>query len=240
MLRTLLAPNPSAMTLDGTRTYLVGRSRVAIIDPGPALPAHLERIASAVGAAPAVILLTHQHPDHAGGARALARLLDADIRSRAAGTLADGDTIPTDEGELRAVHTPGHTPDHVALHWPNASAIFVGDLMMGGLDTALVAPAEGGELRAYLESLERLDALGAETLYPAHGPEFTDPSAAFGRYRAHRMERLEQVRAALAAGVRDREALVDAVYGDSVPPELRDWTHSTLEAYLDYLGVEIG
>ena len=164
MLRTLLAPNPSAMTLDGTRTYLVGRSRVAIIDPGPALPAHLERIASAVGDAPAVILLTHQHPDHAGGARALARLLDADIRSRAAGTLADGDTIPTDEGELRAVHTPGHTPDHVALHWPDASAIFVGDLMMGGLDTALVAPAEGGELRASLESLERLAALGADTL----------------------------------------------------------------------------
>ncbi len=240
MLRTLLAPNPSPMTLDGTRTYVVGRSRVAIIDPGPADPSHLASLATAVGDGEAVILLTHQHADHAAGAPELARLLGAEIRSQAAGTLMAGDVIPTDAGELRAMPTPGHTPDHVALHWRDSAAIFVGDLMMGGLDTALVAPAEGGDLRAYLDSLERLRTLGARILYPAHGPEFKDPAGAFERYRAHRIERLEQVRAALAAGVHDREGLVDAVYGDAVPPALRAWTRSTLEAYLDYLGVEVG
>lgn len=240
MLRTLLAPNPSAMTRDGTRTYVVGRRRIAIIDPGPDDSAHLESIAAAAGDADAVILLTHHHPDHAAGAERLAGMLNAPIRSHAVGTLADGDEVPTDAGALRALLTPGHTPDHVSLHWPDEAAIFVGDLMMGGMDTALVATAEGGDLRQYLDSLERLRTLRAKVLYPAHGPEFTDPDAALERYRTHRLERLAQVRAALAAGVRDRDDLVDAVYGDAVPPELRAWTRSTLEAYIRYLGVEVG
>lgn len=237
MLRTLLAPNASAMTLDGTRTYLVGRQRVAILDPGPADPQHLDRVAHEAGEADAVILLTHQHPDHAAGAAALARRLGAEVRSAAAGTLRDGDEIATDAGLLRVVATPGHTPDHVALHWPARSAIFVGDLMMGGLDTALVAPPEGS-LHDYLASLDRLAALAPAVLYPAHGPEVTDPAAAFDRYRAHRLDRLAQVQAALDAGAHDRDALVRAVYGDEVEPALYDWARAALEAYLDYLGVE--
>jgi glyoxylase-like metal-dependent hydrolase (beta-lactamase superfamily II) len=239
MLRTLLAPNPSAMTLDGTRTFIVGNRRVAIIDPGPDDPSHLARVADAAGGAESVVLLTHQHPDHAAGAARLADILGAEVRSRAASTLDEGDEVATDAGALRVVSTPGHSPDHVALHWPDGSAIFVGDLMMGGIDTALVAPSEGGDLRAYLASLERLRGLGARVLYPAHGPEFTEPEAAFDRYRAHRLARLEQVRSAVSAGVRHRDALVTAVYGDSVAPALRAWTRSTLEAYLDYLGVEV-
>lgn len=240
MLRTLLAPNASVMTLDGTRTFVVGNERVAIIDPGPDDPAHLERLAAAAADAHSVILLTHQHPDHAAGARRLSGMLGAEVLSQAAGTLGAGMDVPTDAGTLHVLPTPGHTPDHIALHWPEQKAIFVGDLMMGGLDTALVAPSEGGSLEQYLDSLARLGGLGARILYPTHGPEFTDPEAAFDRYRAHRLRRLEQVRSALAAGISDRDALVTAVYGDAVPPALRDWTRSTLEAYLDYLGLGSG
>ena len=240
MLRTLLAPNPSAMTLDGTRTFIVGERRIAIIDPGPDNAAHLDAIRAAAGDADAVIVLTHQHPDHAAGAERLATMLDAEIRSHAGGTLDEGDEVPTDAGALHALLTPGHTRDHVSLHWPDQSAIFVGDLMMGGMDTALVATAEGGDLKEYLEPLERLRDLGPKVLYPAHGPEFTDPDTALAQYRDHRLDRLAQVRAALAAGVRHRDDLVDAVYGNAVPPELRAWTRSTLEAYIRYLGVEVG
>ncbi len=237
MLRTLLAPNASAMTLDGTRTFLVGRRRVAIIDPGPDDADHLRRVAAAVEEAPATILLTHQHPDHAEGAAALGRLLGGVPRSMAASTLADGDAIPTDAGALHAVATPGHTPDHIALHWPEESAIFVGDLMMGGLDTALVAPPEGN-LTDYLASLDRLDALHAAVLYPAHGPEVRDPAAAIERYRAHRMHRLDQVRQALGSGVAGRDALVGAVYGADVPEGLQDFARAAIDAYVAYLREE--
>lgn len=241
MLRTLLAPNASAMTLDGTRTYVVGEQQIAIIDPGPDDPAHLRAIAhAAAGAADggnAVILLTHQHPDHAAGAAALGRLIRAPIRSAADGTLAEGDVLATDSGALHALATPGHTPDHIALHWPAESAIFVGDLMMGGLDTALVAPPEGN-LGDYLASLDRLDALDAAVLYPSHGPSFADPGPAIGRYRQHRMDRLKQVRQALTATAGDRDALMAAVYGDQVPAELQDFARAALDAYLEYLGPE--
>lgn len=237
MLRTLLAPNASAMTLDGTRTYVVGGRRVAVIDPGPDDSTHLEAIATATAGADTVILLTHQHPDHAAGADALGRLIRAPVRSAAAGTLDDGDVIPTDAGALHALATPGHTIDHVALHWPSESAIFVGDLMMGGLDTALVAPPEGN-LADYLSSLDRLDALDAAVLYPAHGPAFTDAGAAIERYRLHRTNRLNQVRQALTAGARDRDALLTAVYGDQVPAELQDFARAALDAYVEFLSAE--
>jgi hydroxyacylglutathione hydrolase len=240
MLKTILAPNASAMTLDGTQTYVVGVERVAVIDPGPADASHLGAIADAVAGAPAVILLTHQHPDHAAGADALAHRLtpasgDVPIRvlSAASGTLGDGTHIETDAGPLVALHTPGHTPDHVALHWPAESAIFVGDLMMGGLDTALVAPPEG-DLRAYLASLDRLEVLRPRVLYPSHGPAFTDPAAALARYRAHRMARLDQVRQGLAAGL-TTDGLLEYVYGAEIPAALTDFARDALAAYCEYL-----
>ena len=234
MLRTLLAPNASAMTLDGTRTYVVGERRVAIIDPGPDDPRHLDALAEAVGDAAAVILLTHLHPDHAAGADALARLIGAAVHTTATGTLGEGVRFPTDAGELAALATPGHTPDHIAFHWPEESAIFVGDLMMGGLDTALVAPPEG-DLRAYLASLDRLERLDPAVLLAAHGPPITDPRAAIERYRAHRVQRLEQVRQAVAAGARSDDELLAAVYGAALDPALRAWARSALDAYLEFL-----
>ena len=235
MLRSLLAPNALPMTLDGTRTYLVGTNRIAVIDPGPDSPQHLDAIAGAIGGGVVVaIILTHEHPDHAAGAGSLARRTGAPVRAAVAGTLSEGDVVPTDAGELRAIATPGHTPDHFAMHWPAERAIFCGDLMMGGLDTALVAPPEGN-LRDYLASLDRLHALDAAVLHPAHGPDFTDPQAAIGRYRDHRESRLNAVRQALTSGARTRDALFDAVYGTTVPAEMRPFAEAALSAYTDYL-----
>src|SRR5690606_25042409 len=102
-------------------------------------------------------------------------------RAAGGGLLADGVSIETDHGELVVVRTPGHSPDHIALHWPAESAIFCGDLMMGGMDTAVVAAPEG-DLAAYLDSLERLRSLRPRIIYPAHGPPLTDPDAALDRY----------------------------------------------------------
>ena len=136
-LRILLAPNPSPMTLDGTRTYLVGRRHAVVIDPGPALDAHLDAVLGALGGGGLeAILLTHAHPDHAPGAVRLARETGAPVLM-ASGALApsiapeavtrwigEGEQIETDAGVLRAIATPGHAPEHLAFHWADGAARF--------------------------------------------------------------------------------------------------------------------
>lgn len=257
-MRSFLAPNASPMTLDGTITYVVGRRHTAIIDPGSDDPGHLDALAAAAADAERItVIVTHYHPDHSAGAVALAGRVGATLlggrSGRAAldtprgparpgksagaaggGLLADGTRIRTDEGDLIVVRTPGHSPDHIALHWPEESAIFCGDLMMGGLDTAVVAAPEG-DLAAYLRSLQRLRSLSLKIIYPAHGPAFTDPDAALDRYLSHREQRLEQVRAALDTGADDIAAITDTVYGEGLDPELRPFAEAAVQAYLDYL-----
>jgi hydroxyacylglutathione hydrolase len=233
--RAVLAPNASPMTLTGTTTYLVGREEVAIIDPGSDAPAHLAALeAESKGARSVRILITHNHPDHAAGARLLARRVDARIFSLGSGTLRDGAVIPTDEGALTAIATPGHAPDHVAFHWPAASAVFCGDLMMGGLDTAVVAAPEG-DIGQYLQSLARIRALRVRTIYPSHGPAFTDPDQAISRYLEHRAQRENQVIAAMSNGGRDLDSITSAVYGDQLDPALRDFARAAIQAYITHL-----
>lgn len=260
MTRSVLAPNASAMTIDGTRTFLVGRGRVAVIDPGPDSDEHLDAVARAIGdGVVTAVLVTHAHPDHDEGARAMSERLGAPLRSAIAGNLRDGDRIETDAGPLVALATPGHAPDHFAFHAPDHGAVFCGDLMMGGLDTALVAAPEG-DLTDYLASLERIRALRPRVIHPAHGPDFDDPDAAIDAYVRHRRERVEQVLDALRAvgaggaageadGVADEDrggagapprpvdaaTLADAVYGRDLHPTLLDFTRRTIVAYLEHL-----
>jgi len=235
MLRTVLADNASAMTLDGTRVYLVGRSELAIIDPGPDTPENLAALEEAVGEARVVaVLVTHAHPDHDAAAEPLAARLGAPVRASRRDNLDDGDRIPTDAGELVAIRTPGHAPDHVAFHWPAARAIFCGDLMMGGLDTALVAAPEG-RIADYLASLDRIRSLRPAIIYPTHGEPFTEPAGAIGRYQAHRRDRELQVLQALANGARGLDGLIEDVYGAKLHPELRRFTQATVQAYLEHL-----
>ena len=213
------------MTLDGTWTFLVGNSRPAVIDPGPDDPRHLRAILDALGgAAPVAILLTHRHPDHAALADRLAAETGAPIGQGRA---------ETDAGPLEPVPTPGHTPDHVCFRW--GEALFVGDLLMGEGDTTLVAFPEGN-LRAYLESLQRVSRLSPRVMYPAHGPTIKDPETAIGRYLRHREARIQQVREAIQrSGSSEPTELVGEVYGPDLHPALRGAAEDSVRAILDYL-----
>lgn len=249
MLTTLLAPNPSPMTLDGTRTFIVGRERAAVVDPGPDDAAHRDAILRTLdGRAPHVILLTHGHPDHAEGAGRLVARTGAPLRM-ARGALVpprgvtewlqDDEQIATDAGVLHAVPTPGHAPEHVCFLWTGGPAeheraLLAGDMFMGGGDTTLVAPPEG-DLTQYLASLDRLEALRPSAIHPAHGPPLADGAEAIRRYRAHRAERIEQVVRALRQGPAAPGALVDRVYGDTLHPALRGAAEGSLRAILAHL-----
>ncbi len=219
----------------------MGRRRLAIIDPGPDVDSHVRALASRVeGAETITVLLTHGHADHAGAAPRLARELGAPVVGPdgvdgVTRPLRDDDVVETDDGDLVALHTPGHTRDHFAFHWPMRNAAFVGDLLLGRGDTTWVAEYPGC-VQDYLDALVRLDGLELAVVYPAHGPPLDDPAEAVERFRRHRLDRIEQVRAARASHPdADAEGLVDIVYGDSVPRSMRGAALQSLEAVLHHL-----
>jgi glyoxylase-like metal-dependent hydrolase (beta-lactamase superfamily II) len=179
------------------------------------------------------VLLTHRHPDHAEGAAELCARLGAPLLSGDNG-LRDNLRIETDAGELIALHTPGHTPDHYSFWWPGEQSLFCGDLMMGGLDTALVAPPEG-DLGAYFASLERIARLQPRVIYPAHGPPIEEPAAAVERYCNHRLQREEQVLAGLTQQAMTEAQLTDHVYGTQLEPGLQPYARAAIDAYLEHL-----
>lgn len=211
-ITTLLCPNPSPMTLEGTNTYVISsETHALIIDPGPSgYPQHLDAVVEAVdGRLPAQILLTHRHEDHSGSAVELSDRLGAPVRAFSQNfcyapsgmpdpaPLAHAETVEYDDGSAVLVHhTPGHTSDSVCFEVPSASAMLTGDTILGRGTTMLDYP--DGTLTDYLASLERL-ASGADLqLLPAHGPQRDSLVEVAKEYLAHRHQRLEQVRSVLA------------------------------------------
>jgi glyoxylase-like metal-dependent hydrolase (beta-lactamase superfamily II) len=261
--RVFLAENAGPFTLGGTGTFVVGSEVVAVMDPGPDDPAHLERVALEVaGAREGTILVTHGHPDHAAGAPALSRLTGFPTAGNAPGvdrTLTGGDRVPVDGGFLEAVETPGHARLHLAfLHHPSRE-LFVGDLLIGKGDTTWVGEYPGC-VADYLASLDRVDALSPTRIHPAHGPPLDDPAEAVARFREHRLARVREVKEALEAmglqpgdegafgGVGDVEAgagdpdamvrgVVERVYGPDLPSGVRLAAAWSARALLEYLGV---
>lgn len=238
-LRVFTAANPGPFTLDGTRTHIVGQEVAAVIDPGPDDADHLRALRAAVaGARRVVVLVTHDHADHSGCARALADALGAPLLGPcrdADGPLAEGDAVETDQGELVAVDTPGHCAEHLCFWWPRARALFAGDLMLGEGSTTWVGEYPGC-VRDYLGSLDRIEALAPGVIYSAHGPPIDDVPGTLAAYREHRLARIEQAEQAQ----RDHPAatpaqLVTTIYGDDLPPGLRDAAESSIAAMLDYL-----
>lgn len=211
------AANPSALTLDGTNTYVVERW---VVDPGPADPDHLSAIRAA---APEVdgVVLTHAHADHAEAAP----LLDAPVLQPGDGEAA---------GPFTAIATPGHSADSVCLLWEQR-VCFTGDTVLGA-GSVFIAPGEGS-LSAYLASLERLRSLPLEVLCPGHGPYVWDPAAKLDEYIAHRLEREQGVLAALDAGLRTQDELLDSAWADA-PAELRYFAGLSLASHLEKLDEE--
>jgi len=231
-VETLLirAANPSPYTLDGSNTWIAGRDPAWVVDPGPALPEHLDAIAAAVAARGGIggIALTHDHPDHSEGLEPLrARLGDVPVGRMP--PLADGDAF----GPFTAYHVPGHARDHLVFVADGDA--YTGDAVLGA-GSVFIDP-DGGGLGPYLDGLRRLRALGLRRILPGHGPEVTDPDAKLDEYVAHRLERERRVLAALEAGVTDEDALVDAAW-DDVPEGLRIPARWTLQAHLEKLRAE--
>ncbi|WP_367539519.1 MBL fold metallo-hydrolase [Streptomyces globisporus] len=244
----VLAPNPSAMTLDGTNTWIVAEpdsDLAVVIDPGPLDDVHLRAVIEAVersGQRVGLTLLTHGHPDHAEGAGRFAELtgtkvraLDAALRLGDEG-LAAGDVITTGGLELRVVPTPGHTADSLAFHLPADRAVLTGDTILGRGTTVVAHP--DGRLGDYLDSLRRLRSLtvddGVHTVLPGHGPVLEDAQGAVEFYLAHRAHRLAQVETAVEAGHRTPSDVVAAVYAD-VDRSLWPAAELSVRAQLEYL-----
>lgn len=230
----LRAENPGPLTLSGTNTWVFGRDPCWVIDPGPALPSHLDAVAEEVGRRGGAggIALTHDHGDHVEGLESLSERLDGPPAAAARGTatvLADGDRF----GPLDVVEVSGHAPDHLAfLAGP---VCFSGDAVLGE-GSVFVAP-DPGALTAYLAALRRLLALPLELICPGHGPVVLDPRTKLEGYVSHRLEREERLLAALDAGLRATEELLDGAWSD-VPAPLRPVAAVTLAAHLDKLEEE--
>ncbi|MEO8517641.1 MAG: MBL fold metallo-hydrolase [Dermatophilaceae bacterium] len=240
----VLAPNPGAMTLEGTNTWILtepGSTDAVVVDPGPLDEQHLGRVLDLVasrGARVAMTLLTHGHLDHAEAARRFADLTGAPVRALGDGhdDLSDGDRLVVGGLEVVVVATPGHTRDSLSFLVAAENALLTGDTVLGR-GTSVVAWPDG-ELSAYLMSLQHLETMtgsGQVTqILPGHGPAVPDAAGVVRHYIDHRRERLEQVRAAVAAGATDADAVVALVYAE-VPPELWPAARLSVLAQLDYL-----
>ncbi|MGR6971827.1 MBL fold metallo-hydrolase [Streptomyces cynarae] len=244
----VLAPNASAMTLDGTNTWIVSEpdsEQAVVIDPGPLDEGHLRNVidtAEKSGKRVALTLLTHGHPDHAEGAARFAELtgtkvraLDPALRLGEEG-LGHGDVVTVGGLELRVVPTPGHTSDSLCFHLPADRAVLTGDTVLGRGTTVVAHP--DGRLGDYLDSLRRLRSLtvddGVHTVLPGHGPVLEDAQGAVEYYLAHRAHRLAQVETAVENGHRTPGEVVAHVYAD-VDRSLWPAAELSVRAQLDYL-----
>jgi len=255
----VLAPNANMMTLDGTNTWLLtepGAGRSVLIDPGPPDPSHLAAIEAAAqeaGTTVGAVLLTHHHFDHSEAAKEFAtrwrcgvRALDPGYRLGSEG-LGDGDVVEVDGLEIRVVGTPGHTADSLSFLVPAERAVLTGDTVLGRGTTVVAHP--DGQLGAYLDSLDRLHGLAEAheiaSIWPGHGPVIENALGALDYYIAHRGQRLEQVRSALARlavephpeGIATEELprrVVEIVYTD-VDPILWGAAELSVRAQLAYL-----
>ena len=245
-VRRLVAPNPSMMTGPGTNTYLFGSKEIAVLDPGPAITAHIDNIIERSAGALRWILVTHTHPDHSPAAGLLASKVDAELLGIGAPehghqdktfkpdrTLADGDVLETDEFRLEAIHTPGHASNHVCYRHSALDWIFTGDHVIDG-STVVIDPPDG-DMKHYIESLQRLKELQCAALAPGHGEVIDDPDRVIDWIIAHRLQREEKVAAAVAEfpNHTSRE-LVPHVYKD-VEPKLYGWAERSLLAHLKKL-----
>jgi len=217
----VLAPNPGPFTGPGTNTYVISSAgKAVVLDPGPVIDDHLAGIERALGGLDLLmVMVTHTHSDHAPAANVLGSRWEVDVLGFGPGPefdpdvlIADGDRIPVGDVVFEALHTPGHTLDHVCYRI--ADVIFTGDHIMGG-STVVIEDAS-----SYMRSLKRVADLSPESLYPGHGPFMADASAAITNYIEHRLARENEIVAAIERGAGTIGEIVAVVYAE-VDPALR-------------------
>ena len=234
-IRRVVAQNPGPFTFTGTGTYIVGRGEVAVIDPGPDLPSHLQALLAAVaGERVSHVLVTHTHADHSPLARPFANAVGARILAARPPSahgpaearveedddqafhpdsiLEGGERLQGPDWTLEAIATPGHASNHMAFALLEENALFSGDHVMGW-STTVVAPPDG-DMGAYYESLDAVAARGFATLWPTHGPPVREPAPFLAAYKAHRLARERQILERLAAGDHTIAELVPQIYAE--------------------------
>ncbi len=238
-LRRILAPNPGIFTGPGTNTYLLGEDELAVIDPGPDDPVHIEAVAAAGAGRIRWILVTHTHPDHAPGAAGLAKLTGAEVLGFDARDdfnpdteIGDGWSLRTPEIHLSAVHTPGHASNHLCYLLESERILLSGDHIMSG-STVIISPPDG-DMAAYMQALARLELIKPpiRTILPGHGDVIDDPKAKVEEYITHRRAREEEVYAVVAeSGKAGLDDIVSVVYA-GVAPEYHPLARFSVWAHL--------
>lgn len=234
LIQRVIANNPGPFTYTGTGVYIIGDKNVAVIDPGPALPEHRAALDKALkGRNVTHVLLTHHHLDHTPLAKPLARDHGCQVYGRSlSGRLADdselqleagndlsfkpdveirgGEVLEGDGWTIDAIHTPGHTSNHICFGLREENTLFSGDHIMGW-STSVVSPPDG-HMGDYLESLERVKALGFDRIWPTHGPCIDDVETFIGAYIDHRLTRETQIMDALNDGLTHIMPIVEKLY----------------------------
>jgi glyoxylase-like metal-dependent hydrolase (beta-lactamase superfamily II) len=251
-IRRIVARNPSPFTFRGTGTYVVGDGEVAVIDPGPDLDEHVAALLAGLsGERVSHILITHTHRDHSPAAAALKAATGAatyGFGPHAGGrrgdpaveeggdwdfmpdvTVHDGDTIAGAGWRFEAVHTPGHTSNHLCFALPDRGILFSGDHVMGW-STSVIAPPDG-DMSAYMAALDKLLGRPDTVYWPTHGPAITEPQAHVRAFIAHRREREAGILECLVAGIGDIDAIVDKLYV-GLQPGLRRAAGRSVHAHL--------
>ena len=236
LIGRVVANNPGPFTFKGTGVYIIGDRNVAVIDPGPDLPEHIEALKRALdGKRVTHILVTHCHSDHSPAARPLKQWSGAktyaygphgsgrdenDAKVEAGGDMdfmpdirvSDGQIIAGDGFTFECVHTPGHTSNHMCFALREEKALFTGDHIMGWSTTVVTPP--DGDMAQYIASVRKLEARDDRTLYPTHGAPIVDPKPFLAAYVAHRLDRERQILTAITDGLDTIPAMVARIYAD--------------------------
>lgn len=243
LVRRVVAPNAGRMTGPGTNTYLIGDKELALIDPGPALPAHIDAILDVAGDRLRWVLTTHTHTDHSPAWHAIKSATGAEVigarpwDDQFQDDSFDPDREPThdsvlatSEFSLRALHTPGHVDNHFCFLLEDEGVLFAGDHIMNGSTVVIVPPS--GDMKAYIESLQMLLAYPLQRIAPGHGGVIDKPQEAIEWLINHRLARENTVIAALIE-LKDAtlDELVKTVYAD-VDEALQDMAKLSLNAHL--------